>query len=109
MQKVKIAKNKRANQKRNKLSKPSVAKKGKGKPSKVVKKKQPVQNVQKTAKKTNDPVASEESDINEDDMLDMVDEDDLEFIKSAISSKSYSFLNKIQYNECVARKCCFLF
>lgn len=64
-------------------------------PNKVVKKKHPVKNVQKT----NDPVASEESDINEDDMLGMVDEDDLEFLKSAITSKSYRFLDKIQYNE----------
>lgn len=60
-----------------------------------MKKKQPVQNVH------NEPVVHEESDISDNDMLDMVDEDDLEFLKSAVSQKSYSFLNRIQYNEYV--------
>lgn len=34
-------------------------------------------------------------------MLDMVEEGDLEFLKSAISNKSYSFLDKIRFNEYV--------
>lgn len=73
-----------------------MVKKGKGKPVKKVKK-TPVKHVQ-SAPKTHDPVASEDSDINE-DMLDMVDEEDLEFLKSAITNKSYSFLDKIKHNE----------
>lgn len=87
-QKNKISKAKKNNQKRNKLVKKGVIKKGakKGKnvreqPPKIVKKQDEVY---------------EESDQGE-DLLEMVDDDDLEFIKNAITNRSYNILNKIKY------------
>lgn len=41
---------------------------------------------------------SEESDHGK-DMLGMVDEEDLSFLKQAISNKSYALLNKVKYNR----------
>lgn len=47
--------------------------------------------------KTNEEVSEEESDHGE-DMLGMVDEDDLDFLKQAISDRSYSILNRVKYS-----------
>lgn len=33
------------------------------------------------------------------DMLDMIDGDDLDFLKSAVTSKSYSIYNKVRYTR----------
>jgi nucleolar complex protein 3 len=41
---------------------------------------------------------SEENDSDYgEDMLEMIEEDDLEFIKNAITSKSYNIFNKVRY------------
>lgn len=53
---------------------------------------------EKIQKPNNEYEDSEESDHGE-DMLQMVDEDDLNFLKEAISNKSYSLLNKVKYNK----------
>lgn len=41
---------------------------------------------------------SEESD-NGEDMLQMVDEDDIDFLKQAISNRCYKIFNKVRYSE----------
>lgn len=41
---------------------------------------------------------SGESD-NGEDMLQMVDEDDIDFLKQAISNRSYKIFNKVKYSE----------
>ncbi|ERL92295.1 hypothetical protein D910_09612, partial [Dendroctonus ponderosae] len=91
-QKHKISKAKRNNQKKNKLVKQGVIKKGAKKlkiqrelPPKVLK------------KPSNDDVSEEESDHGE-DMLQMVEKDDLEFLKQAITNRSYGILNKVKYS-----------
>lgn len=48
-------------------------------------------------KPSNDDVSEEESDHGE-DMLQMVEKDDLEFLKHAITNRSYGILNKVKYS-----------
>ncbi|KAJ8978208.1 hypothetical protein NQ317_014724 [Molorchus minor] len=76
--------------KKNKLIKQGVIKKNK--PNKVIK--------QLPEKKPpdNHNNESEESDIGE-DMLQMVDEDDITFLKKAITNRSYNIFNKVKYSE----------
>lgn len=90
LQKSKISKSKRNNQKRNKLVKQGVIRKTGKKPN---------QNVKETptkVQKINAPVPAEESDDGE-DFLDMVEDEDIDFLKSAISSRSYKILNRVKY------------
>ncbi|GLV36370.1 uncharacterized protein CBL_08862 [Carabus blaptoides fortunei] len=89
--KGKISKAKRNNQKRNKLVKKGVIKSGKK--AKFVQKATTIPQIKKP-----EPEESEESDHGE-DMLGMVEEDDLSFLKQAISNKSYSLLKQIRYNS----------
>lgn len=73
-----------------KLSKQGKLKTRRHKPSK----KQP----QKPAPQRPETVEEEESD-NADDLMDMIEEDDLNFLKEAISNKSYSLLRRIRLPE----------
>lgn len=41
----------------------------------------------------------EESEDGIEDMLEMVEDDDIEFLKSAITNRSYDFLNKVRYSQ----------
>nr|CAH7714599.1 unnamed protein product [Callosobruchus chinensis] len=91
--KSKISKTKRNNIKRTKLIKRGVIKTSK-KPQKKFKeapvpapKKRPVEEVEE-----------EESDHGE-DMLGMVEEDDLEFLKQSITNRSYNLFNRIRYTS----------
>ncbi|XP_018313919.1 nucleolar complex protein 3 homolog [Mycetomoellerius zeteki] len=91
LKKLKISKIKRNNQIKTKLSKQGKLKTRRHKPSK----KQP----QKSAPPCpNKPEEEEESDHGS-DLIDMVEEDDLNFLKNAISNKSYSLLKQIRLNE----------
>lgn len=85
-----IAKTKRNNQTRNKLTKRGVIKSTK----KVRKDANDVSKLIQKTSNQNDP-QSEESDQGE-DMLSMVETDDLEFIKNAVANRSYSILNKVR-------------
>ncbi|CAH0550195.1 unnamed protein product [Brassicogethes aeneus] len=96
--KGKVAKAKRNNQKRNKLVKQGVIKKNDGKPKKNIKAAPP-----KVVKKPEPQDDSEESDHGE-DLLEMVDEEDIDFLKQAISNRSYKLLNKVKYTGPVAKK-----
>lgn len=64
-----------------------------GKKGKLVPKATEIPLIKKAA-----PEESEESDHGE-DMLGMVEEDDLSFLKQAISNKSYSLLRQVRYNR----------
>lgn len=73
----------------------------KGKPNPIKKKpfkKHSKQNEKKSVKPAHPTTEPEDSDIGE-DMLDMVEEEDLEFLKDAITNNSYSFLNKIKFSQ----------
>ncbi|XP_011297136.1 nucleolar complex protein 3 homolog [Fopius arisanus] len=89
--KLKISKVKRTNQKRNKLSKQGKLKQRRHRTKTTQSMKQ--QNVEKI-----DPINNEESDQGE-DLLEMVEKDDLKFLQSAISEKSYNLLRKIRLAE----------
>ncbi|XP_063231690.1 nucleolar complex protein 3 homolog [Bacillus rossius redtenbacheri] len=88
--KAKISKIKRGNQKRNKLNKQGKLKMKRNK--KLVKK--------AVAEPSVDPNkdAEEESDHGE-GMLEMMDTDDLTFLKKAVTEKSYSILNRIRVRD----------
>lgn len=53
---------------------------------------------EKVSKVYNHIEDSEESDHGE-DMLQMVDEEDITFLKQAISNKSYSLLNRVKFKR----------
>ncbi|KAK0159396.1 hypothetical protein PV328_010275 [Microctonus aethiopoides] len=88
--KTKISAVKRNNQKRTKLSKQGKLKlqKHRGPKKQIVK-----QNVHRP-----EEVVEEESDQGE-DLMEMVEADDLKFLQSAISNKSYRLLEKIRLND----------
>ncbi|XP_012153365.1 nucleolar complex protein 3 isoform X2 [Megachile rotundata] len=86
--KLKISTIKRSNQKRNKLTK-----QGKFKARRHKQKKQ----VQKVIPPPAESV-EEESD-HDDNILDMIEEDDIEFLKDAVSNKSYNLLKQIHLNK----------
>lgn len=89
-QKTKISKAKRNNQTKNKLVKRGLIKK-----SSKVRKHQP-DAPRQTPKTTTENYSDEESDHGE-DMLQMVEEDDLVFLKQAITNRSYGILNKVRH------------
>ncbi|XP_018346900.1 PREDICTED: nucleolar complex protein 3 homolog [Trachymyrmex septentrionalis] len=91
LKKPKISKIKRNNQIKTKLSKQGKLKTRRHKPPK----KQPQKS---TPPCPNKPEEEEESDHGS-DLMDMVEEDDLNFLKNAISNKSYSLLKQIRLNE----------
>ncbi|KAJ8923990.1 hypothetical protein NQ315_006766 [Exocentrus adspersus] len=92
--KTKLLKSKRSNSKKNKFIKRGIqTKKLKtSKSSQVI----PVTSVPQHGE------SSEESD-NGEDMLQMVDEDDIQFLKEAIANRSYSILNKVRYSGQLAK------
>lgn len=90
LKKPKISKIKRNNQIKTKLSK-----QGKLKTRRHKLKKQPQKLVPPCPNK---PEEEEESDHGS-DLMDMIEEDDLNFLKNAISNKSYSLLKQIRLNE----------
>ncbi|XP_029045935.2 LOW QUALITY PROTEIN: nucleolar complex protein 3 homolog [Osmia bicornis bicornis] len=87
--KLKISAIKRNNQKRNKLTKQGKLKARRHKPLK--------KQIQKTIAPPPESI-EEESD---DNILDMVEEEDLEFLRDAVSNKSYNLLKQIRFNETV--------
>ncbi|XP_014484925.1 PREDICTED: nucleolar complex protein 3 homolog isoform X2 [Dinoponera quadriceps] len=89
LRKPKISKVKRNNHMKTKLSK-----QGKLKSKRHTPKKQS----QKPPASHPEPVEQEESDHGE-DLLDMVEEDDLTFLRKSISNKSYNLLNEIHLNR----------
>lgn len=93
LQKTKVSKVKHNNQKKNKLVKKGTIKsqKPKPKPKKINIREVPPKN------EKNAPIESEEESDYGEDMLGMVEEDDLTFLKNAITNKSYSILNKVRY------------
>ncbi|CAG9762116.1 unnamed protein product [Ceutorhynchus assimilis] len=86
--KSKISQAKRNNQKKNKLVKQGVIKKATKKPKN--------NNIPNQIKQTLQDYSEEESDHGE-DMLQMVDEEDLDFLKQAIANRSYNLLDKVSY------------
>ncbi|XP_050299793.1 nucleolar complex protein 3 homolog [Anthonomus grandis grandis] len=90
--KSKISKAKRNNQKKTKLIKQGVIKKNSNKSKKQGRVNPPkiVKNVPK------EQYSDEESDHGE-DMLQMVEEEDLDFLKNAITNRSYGILNRVKY------------
>lgn len=94
-QKSKIAKIKRNNQKRQNFTKPVSSTNRKTKPQNF--KKRPKPNTPTVTKKK-DEVEPELSDDGA-DMLEMVEADDIEFLKNAIAAGSYNFLNKVRHFE----------
>ncbi|XP_018357604.1 PREDICTED: nucleolar complex protein 3 homolog [Trachymyrmex cornetzi] len=91
LKKPKISKIKRNNQIKTKLSKQGKLKTRRHKPPK----KQP----QKSAPPCPNKLEEEEESDHGSDLMDMVEEDDLNFLKNAISNKSYSLLKQIRLNE----------
>ncbi|KAL6256456.1 hypothetical protein P5V15_012569 [Pogonomyrmex californicus] len=90
LRKPKISKIKRNNQTRTKLSKRGKLKTRQHKPAK----KQPQKSVPPC------PVEEEEEESDHGkDLMDMVEEDDLNFLNNAISNKSYNLLKQIPLNE----------
>lgn len=61
-------------------------------------KKKPTQPIKKVPQIQKIKVSEDESDQGE-DLLEMVDQSDLIFLKKAIANKSYNLLNKIRYTE----------
>ncbi|XP_063979573.1 nucleolar complex protein 3 homolog [Diachasmimorpha longicaudata] len=90
--KLKISSVKRNNQKRNKLTKQGKLKVRRNR-SKLT------QPVKKHAEKHEEPVENEESSDQGEDLLEMVEKDDLKFLQSAISQKSYNLLRKIRLSD----------
>ncbi|XP_011170713.2 nucleolar complex protein 3 homolog [Solenopsis invicta] len=90
LRKPKISKIKRNNQTKTKLSKQGKLKTRRHKP-----KKQP----QKSAPPRPEIVEEEEESDHGRDLMDMVEEDDLNFLNKAISNQSYNLLKPIQLNE----------
>lgn len=84
--------------KRNNQTKTKLAKQGKLKTKRHGKSKKQVQ--KPSLPKPEEPVEEEESDHGE-DMMQMVEKDDLEFLKNAISNKSYNLLKQIRLSEYV--------
>lgn len=91
LKKPKISKIKRNNQTKTKLSKQGKLKTRRHKPQK----KQP----QKPAPSRPEIIEEEEESDHGKDLMDMVDEDDLNFLNNAISNKSYNLLKQIRLNE----------
>ncbi|XP_012260136.2 nucleolar complex protein 3 homolog [Athalia rosae] len=91
--KPKISKTKRNNQTRTKLSR-----QGKLKSRRNRKPQKQVQKPPELVHQVGDEEEEEESDHGE-DMLQMVEKDDLEFLKKAITNKSYNMLRQIRLNE----------
>ena len=89
---MKISKVKRSNQKRTKLSKQGKLKSRRHREKKKKTTQKPPQ------PRLNGTQEEEASDDNQ-DMLEMVEKDDLTFLKKAISNKSYDLLKKIRLNE----------
>lgn len=89
--KVKISAIKRNNQKRTKLTRQGKVKTQRHKPAKT--------HVQKAV--TSHPESMEEEDESDhgQDLMDMVEEDDLNFLREAISNKSYHLLKRVHLNE----------
>ncbi|XP_076631281.1 nucleolar complex protein 3 isoform X3 [Colletes latitarsis] len=90
--KLKISLIKRNNQKRTKLMKQGKLKTRRHKPAK--------KQVQKTVPLHTEAIEEEESDHGE-DLMNMVEKDDLDFLREAISNKSYNLLQQIRLNETV--------
>ncbi|CAL7938464.1 unnamed protein product [Xylocopa violacea] len=93
--KLKISAVKRSNQKRTKLARQGKLKTRRHKPVK--------NQVPKTVVPNVESVDDEESDHGE-DLMDMVEEDDLDFLKEAISNKSYNILKHLNLNNIVDDK-----
>lgn len=89
---MKISKVKRSNQKRTKL-----AKQGKLKTRRHREK--PKKQIQKPPQSRVNNVEEEEGSDDDRNMLEMVDKDDLSFLKEAISNKSYELLKKIRTTD----------
>lgn len=89
---MKISKVKKSNQKRTKLSKQDKLKMRRHREKK-----------KKTTQKAPQPrlngVQEEEASDDNQDMLEMVEKDDLSFLKNAISNNSYDLLKKIRLTE----------
>ncbi|CAG2061392.1 unnamed protein product, partial [Timema podura] len=94
--KLRVSKVKRGNQKRTKLSKQGKLKTQRHKKAKPSKRSaaKPV----KQPEKDGQGEEEEESDHGE-DMLKMVDQEDLGFLKNAITNRSYSIFNRLHYKE----------
>ncbi|XP_043601179.1 nucleolar complex protein 3 homolog isoform X1 [Bombus pyrosoma] len=90
VKKLKISAVKRSNQKRTKLTRQGKLKIKRHKPMK--------KHIQKKVIPHAETVEEEESDQGE-DLMDMVEEDDLNFLGKAISNKSYNLLKQIHLNE----------
>lgn len=88
--KPKISKIKRNNQTRTKLTKQGKLK--------MQRHRKPKKKLQKPAVPLTPAVEEEESDHGE-DMMNMVEKDDLEFLKEAVSKKSYNLLKQIRLND----------
>ena len=90
VKKLKISAVKRSNQKRTKLTRQGKLKTKRHKPMKKHNQKKVIPHAE--------TVEEEESDQGE-DLMDMVEEDDLNFLGEAISNKSYNLLKQIHLNE----------
>nr|CAD7453641.1 unnamed protein product [Timema tahoe] len=94
--KLRVSKVKRGNQKRTKLSKQGKLKTQRHKKAKPSKRS--VAKPVKQPEKDGEGEEEEESD-NGEDMLKMVDQEDLGFLKNAITNRSYSIFNRLHYKE----------
>ena len=89
--KVRISAIKRNNQKRTKLTRQGKVKTQRHKPAKT--------HVQKAVTSHPESMEEEEESDHGQDLMDMVEEDDLNFLREAISNKSYHLLNRVHLNE----------
>ncbi|XP_025834676.1 nucleolar complex protein 3 homolog isoform X3 [Agrilus planipennis] len=92
---TKISKEKRKNQKRNKALKQGTAKK---------KQKHTNKHVTNGFKPPKTVYSDEEESEGEDDMLDMVEKEDISFLKSAIANRSYNLLSGIKFQGSTSKK-----
>lgn len=91
LKKLKVSKIKRNNQIKTKLSKQGKLKTRRHKPQK--------KQLQKPAPPRPEIVEEEEESDHGRDLMDMIEEDDLNFLNNAISNKSYNLLKQIRFNE----------
>ncbi|XP_076678700.1 nucleolar complex protein 3 isoform X2 [Andrena cerasifolii] len=89
--KVRISAIKRNNQKRTKLTRQGKIKTQRHKPAKT--------HVQKAVTSHPESIEEEEESDHGQDLMDMVEEDDLNFLREAISNKSYHLLKEVHLNE----------
>lgn len=87
--KAKISAIKRSNQKRNKLTKQGKLKQRRHKPAKKQVQKPPIPHREENEKEETD----------EEDLMDMIEEDDINFLKNAISNRSYDLLKQIRLTD----------